>query len=198
MEAFLQEPLPKIFQGFGARDYNGNSLLDVVDEVGELECPLTGYFNGYGLCIGFSKAGWKKTYYDWLTTHGYGAEIERLETERKETAKQKKEAEKAKALVPVEPYEPDARYDKYVNKIELIGLERMVHQIFPGCKLSALEIDPNDDPVTGKRRVIRASITLPTKGNKDRFKQLTDLGWRTSRISVREGCRMQCFRYDFI
>lgn len=195
METFLGEPLPKIFQGFGARNYNGNSLLEVVDEVGELVCPLTGHFNGYSLCIGFSKAGWKKTYYSWLKEHGYQEEIDRLESEKREAAKQKKEAEKAKALIPVEPYEPDSRYDEYVNKTELIGLERMVHQIFPGQKLGALGIDPNPVAATEKRRVISVGLTVPIKGNKDKLKQLMKYGWKEEYITVIGGCRMQRFCY---
>ena len=39
---------------------------------------------------------------------------------------------------------------------------------------------------------------MPVKGNKDKFKQLADLGWRALYISVLGGCRMQRFRYDFI
>ena len=198
MEAFLEEPLPKIFQGFGARNYNGNTLLNAVDMVGELECPLTGHFNGYSLCIGFSKSGWKKTYYDWLTAHGYGAEIERLETERKEALKKKKMAEQEKAMLPAKPYQPSDQYEQYTNAAELIQAERELHQVFPETKLGVFGQDPDADPVTGKRHVIYTEITLPVKGNKDKFKQMEDLGWRASYISVREGCRMQRFRYDFI
>ena len=198
MEAFLEEPLPKIFQGFGARNYNGNTLLDAVDMVGELECPLTGHFNGYSLCIGFSKSGWKKTYYDWLTAHGYGAEIERLETERKEALKKKKMAEQEKAMLPAKPYQPSDQYEQYTNAAELIQAERELHQVFPGTKLGVFGQDPDADPVTGKRHVIYPEITLPVKGNKDKFKQMEDLGWRASYISVQGGCRVQRFRYDFI
>lgn len=197
MEAFLEEPLPKIFQGFGTRDYNGNTLLDVVDMVGELECPLTGRFSQYSLCIGFSKAGWKDTYYSWLKEHGYQEEIDRLESDKREAIKQKKEAEKAKALIPVAPYEPDSRYDKYVNKTELIGLERIVHQIFPGQKLGALGIDPNPVAATEKRQVLYAALTVPIKGNKDKLKQLMKYGWKEEYITVKSGCRMQRLRYIF-
>lgn len=198
MEAFLGEPLPKIFQGFGARNCNGNSLLNVVDMVGELVCPLTGHFSGYSLCIGFSKAGWKKTYYDWLTAHGYGTEIERLETERKEALKKKKMAEQEKAMLPAKPYQPSDQYEQYTNAAELIQAERELHQVFPGTKLGVFGQDPDADSVTGKRHVIYTEITLPVKGNKDKFKQMEDLGWRASYISVQGGCRMQRFRYDFI
>ena len=107
----------------------------------------------------------------------------------------KKEAEKAKALIPVEPYEPDSRYDQYVNKTELIGLERMVHQIFPGQKLGALGIDPNPVAATEKRRVISVGLTVPIKGNKDKLKQLMKYGWKEEYITVIGGCRMQRFCY---
>lgn len=197
MEAFLEEPLPRIFQGFGARNCNGNTLLNAVDMVGELDSPLTGHFNGYSLCMGFSKAGWKKTYYDWLTEHGYSAEIERLETEKKEAIKRKKMAEREKALLSAEPYQPSDRYEQYVNAAELIRAERALHQIFPGFKLGTFGLDLNNDPVTGKRRAIYAEITLPVKGNKDKFKQLEALGWHALYVCMRGGCRMQRFRYNF-
>ena len=64
--------------------------------------------------------------------------------------------------------------------------------------LGALGQDPDADSATGKRHAIYAEITLPVKGNKDKFKQLADLGWRALYISVLGGCRMQRFRYDFI
>ena len=197
MEVFLGEPLPKIFQGFGVRSCNGNSILNVVDMVGELECPLVGHFSGYSMSIGFSKTGWKQTYYSWLKEHGYDEEINRLEAERKEAVQKKKALEQKKALMPIEPYKPSDRYEQYANTAELIAAERMLYQIFPGATLGPLGLDVDSKSATEKRSVICADITLPVKGNKDKFKQLMDLGWKEEYISVRDGCRMQRFRYNF-
>lgn len=82
--------------------------------------------------------------------------------------------------------------------MQLIQAERELHQVSPGTKLGVFGQDPDADSVTGKRHVIYTEITLPVKGNKDKFKQMEDLGWRASYISVQGGCRMQRFRYDFI
>lgn len=90
MEIFLEEPMPKIFQGFGVNHYNGNSLISAVDMVGELESPILEHFRRYSLCIGFSKTGWKHTYYTWLREHDFEAEIERLEFQKKKNKNEKK------------------------------------------------------------------------------------------------------------
>lgn len=189
MEAFLEEPLPKIFCGLGEDNYNGNSLLNVVDPVGELKCPLEEYFRGYSLCIGFSKTGWKQTYYSWLEKNGYEDEINRLKGERKDALKKKKEEEMAAALIPIKPYEPGDNFDDYKNKDELIIVERTLNQIFPGTRILFFETgmkNPDDKKLTARQ----VYITVPVKGNKEKIQQLYAVGWKEYYRSVKNGRKL--------
>ena len=189
MEAFLEEPLPKVFCGLGEDEYNGNSLLNVVDPVGELKCPLEEYFRGYSLCIGFSKTGWKQTYYSWLKKNGYEDEIDRLKDERKDALKNKKEEEMAAALIPIKPYEPGDNFDNYKNKDELIIVERTLNQIFPGTRILSFDTrmeEPDDKKLTARQ----VYITVPIKGNKEKIQQLCAVGWKKYYRSVKNGRKL--------
>ena len=194
MESFLEEPLPRIFCGFGQDDYNGNSNLSVTDPVGDLTCPFSEYrFNLY-MTIGFSKNGWKQTYSTWLKEHGYEDELIRLKEKRKVDIQKQLEAQKHE-LACVQPYDHDNRFDEYENKEALIRAERDVDQIFPGKRFSTFYMDPTNE--SQKRYVTSVTINVPVKGNTKKIQQLLDLGWEKEEARVSAGKKIQRLKYSF-
>lgn len=194
MECFIQEKLPKVFNGFGVDDSKGNSLLNVTDAVGDLKNPLSEHYRNFYMCMGFSKTGWKQTYYTWLKENGLEDEINRLEDERKHALKRKKEEERQAALISVEPYKPRAFLDEFVNKEELVAVELALDQIFPGKRLRSFAYDAAREPEQ-KNHAIEVTTTIPVKGNKEKIQQLLDFGWMEGPIHVEHGCRTLSMRY---
>lgn len=183
MEDLIGEPLPKIFVGYSERGilgYNGNSILDAVDAVGDIISPLYGGkrpSNGekYDSCyfdvwMGFSKAGWKKVYENWLRNTGRESEIERIKQEKKEKAKK----ENQKRDLPARLYEPSSFILNCENSEELIQIEKELDSVFPGKRIGSIS-------TVNKVNVISASTSIKVKENKEKIEKLKELGWHTGR-----------------
>ena len=82
----IGEPLPRIYQGWGTHCYNGNSILDVTDAVGDLRGILSSQVFSPIVTMGFSKKSFQKSYEEWMKIHGYESVL----------LKEKEESEKRK------------------------------------------------------------------------------------------------------
>lgn len=191
MEEFLGSELPKVMRGWradsdGRLGYNGNSILDATDAVGEIVSPFYGGIrpsNGkkYDSCsfnvwLGFSKTGWRKTYESWLKKHGLEEEIDR---KRKEKALQRK-AEEEKMNLPAPPFKPSEIYSQYSNSDVAEQLERELYSISRELRIRSVE--------TFGTRICTIEVAVLDKGNSGVKKQLEALGWyRTYRCKKCDG-----------
>ena len=69
----------------------------------------------------------------------------------------------------------DHRFDKYANKEYILQLEAEVQKLFPDITLTILSSSIN--PYKNTREAYVSRITLPVKGNKDKFIRLEKFGW---------------------
>lgn len=87
----------------------------------------------------------------------------------------------------------DHRFDKYANKEYVLQLEAEVQKLFPDITLTILSSSIN--PYKNTREAYVSRITLPVKGNKDKFIRLEKFGW--CKMWTRKIRGHMCRTFDF-
>lgn len=189
VEKMIGEPLPRIYQGWGTHCYNGNSILDVTDAVGDLRGILSSQVFSPIVTMGFSKKSFQKSYEEWMKIHGYESVLlkEKEESEKKKEEKRLEELEKKK--LPSVPFEESEAYKQcqgmameYKNMSEVLHAAKELYQFFPNASITEYSHGTKNDD---DRYVYHVSTNIPERGNADKINTLVNLGWQKGRRSKR-------------
>lgn len=179
IEAMIGEELPRIFKGWGMHWYNGNSILDVTDAVGELASPLRNRAFQPRMVMGFSRKTFQKMYENWLINNGYEDICIAEKEEQKKEKEEKKKAKQQKELPPAIPFEECDQYSyclenarKYKNMQQIMAAQKELYRI---AKTTATDYSLGKKD--GASVVLTLSARIPEKGNADVFKALEASGW---------------------
>lgn len=191
IESMIEEKLPRIYQGwYKSSDhyYNGNSILNAVDAVGEIKSVLYEHRFDPELIVGFSKNTFKHKYYDWMIKNGYSSLLDQLKEAKRQERKNKIEAEKEKKLLLQIPFEKSDVYKKmndsiwkYENKEEIIKIVKKLYETIPDFK------NPSYSSYVGSSRATGLRIDIKVKGNKEKIHELLSCGWTEGRKRRRDG-----------
>lgn len=186
IEYMIGEPLPRIYQGWDADNstiwYNGNSLLQVTDAVGDLKSPLEELGFSPRIMMGFSKKTFQAEYESWMKRNGYESILEEDKKKAKWEKQAKKQAEQKRQNLPIPSFEESAVYAgclssarRYKNMQQIIDAAAELYKIFPEESITGYGIKSSDVA----QIALSATTSIPVAGNVDRINSLIDRGWIT-------------------